>query len=246
MIRKHMLAILLGVAVPMASGLVSVDSSQDVTPMRSVMTLRVITDRTELRQGNAWTDVSVQLVSPGRDGAPTRVGSVAAKAVSYQPSSHAINLAVVYDSDSGYTHVVRGQQTFYVAQPEDMFSCGLGPGVLYLRRSIFKARAAKDDVAQVIAQFVSTVDDAELFRVEAPDSELRIDLRMAAGVPFEFWTAGAKNDQPASPTILGIDVTGTVLRLDLESPSRNRRGSFWVELKEGRLLRASIGVPAEK
>ena len=86
-----------------------------------------------------------------------------------------------------------------------------------------------------IAHFAQVVDDKQL--LQAKSREVTIDLRNAATAEMFGQSAGSAHG--AIPTILAREVVDTVLRLDLESPSGRVRQSFWIDLKEGKLLKPS-------
>ena len=70
---------------------------------------------------------------------------------------------------------------------------------------------------------------------------MSVGLRNAADPwsDLDMWTHPPGSSFPGSPTTLALDVVDEVLRLDLENQAGSRRMSFWIDLKEGKLLKRS-------
>ena len=186
-----------------------------------------------------WDERIVDLVVSSTSGAGTTVEKVGSKAAIYIPSGKTaeFQLAVISEPRSGNSYIVRGYQTFYVVHNGDMLAVLVGSGKVSWLGSYFKLSTHSDDVA-VISRFVSQTNDEALFRSD----QRRVWVSLRPGVPDQFFLAGSllESSQIAIPSISAIDLANGVLRLDLVSDRAKYKGTFWIDLDAGTLLRSVL------
>lgn len=204
--------------------------------MASQLPTKTIVDRLNLASPQSWTDGKTTIVVPGSETAPAKIESVDVKTVYYKSQALGITLALLSNPATGWTYVVQGDQSFYVVRSRDLISCLVGIGDLIVRDSIFKVETPPQGDRDVLARFVAEVDDMKMLALSR--QSVRID--MAAGVPTPFWTArGGLDQQPAQPTLKGVDLRGDMLHLDLVGGG-HYTGAFWVDIRRNRLARTEI------
>ena len=151
----------------------------------------------------------------------------------------ALHLAVIPDRHGSYTYVVRGRQSFYISDADDMVSCMLGSGTLQIRGSIFRTRTSKDGVSAAIAEFVAAIDDSQLLRADGPDSGRVVDLK--GNTRPEFWAAGSGlSSQAGFPQLISVGLADGVLTLRLRSDGGRYEGTFLVDWSQKTLVRSVI------
>ena len=186
-----------------------------------------------------WDEGIVDLVVPDVSDAGTTVEKVAAKAALYIPSgkTEEFQLAVISERRSGQSYVVRGYQTFYVMHKTDMLAVLVGAGKVSWIGSYFRLPTSSDEVV-LISRFVSQTNDEALSRSD----QRRVWVSLRPGVPDEFFLAGStlETSKVAFPTVGAIGLANGVLRLDLVSDRAKYKGTFWIDLDAGTLLRSVL------
>lgn len=219
-----------GVAVSLSTANTVVTIAQDREP-------RTVYRRADLALPDAWVNTTVTLVTVNSDGGGISIADVQAKTVAYSRRD------VVYASLSriespldGLTYVVRGGQSFYLADRSSGIRSWLVDTGLAVRDSLVRTPTGAGEVALLEALVDGTTDATLAAWAQGP---LVIDLRQ--GVPNPFWTArGGLDSQGASPAIDRIDVADGILQLDLSGGGTTYNGSFWVNLTTLRLLRSVV------
>ena len=210
-----------------------VECSQDQQPMKP----KIVTQLGDLTKRQVWKDVRVDLVSPE---APTILRTVNAKAVSYQrtPLTQQFWLAIIPNSHSGFVHLVRGYQTFYVAHGEEMWASLVSVGELVLARSYSKIRMPSGNPEDALESFQREFDEEKLGH--ADKNRIRVSLR--PGVPAQFFLMGSEagSSGAAFPTVAAVELTNQTLRLDLVSDGNKYSASFWIDLNVQKLTRTVL------
>lgn len=212
------------------------------TPSRQQLTIRT---REQLAKSDSWSNLYVQHVSPGRQGVPQRVETVLTRIATYSSLTGSFNLAVVPVSATGFTyliddrrHSVEGSETFYIDQGDDLLICAVS-SFTHLQPSFAKVRTQPGGLPAAIAHFARTVSDRQLS--EAISRARTVNLRDAYPSASSLFLQSPGSAHGANPTILARNVVDSTLLLDLQSPSGGMYGSFWIVLKEGKLLKHQAG-----
>jgi hypothetical protein len=232
-----MKSILLAAGVILASA--GGSSDQITVEEKTQMPIR---SREALAIDESWTNHPFQQIVPGLSGAPQREHTITARIASYFSPVGVFHLAVVPVPEKGQAFLmdgrrfsVDGRETFYIDQSDDLFTCAVGSGLVHLIPSLARVSSSPGGLSAAVAHLARTVSDDELLK--AKSRERTIDLRTPATAELFGPTAGSAH--PALPTILSKTVVESVLRLDLESPSGQMRRSFWIDLKDGKLLKSA-------
>jgi len=196
----------------------------------------LVTTRGELGVAGSWVDETAKFVVPAMPGRVSTTTNVRVKTIIYRTASAGdLRLTAISDPHTKYTYVVRGAQTFYVSDDADMIVCLVGSGSLEVRGSLFRTITSDEGDAPALARFATEVDD---YRLLAEDGRVvRIDL--TPGVPSRFWTGGATPERTA-PLVSAIHVSRGLLRLDVMGDTGGSKATFWVDLKEMKLLKTAV------
>ena len=203
------------------------------------MSARIVTQLSDLAGKQAWKDVSIDLVMPSKAGAPTKVEKVSAMALTYQrtPLTQGFDLAIIPNRYSGLVHLVRGYQTFYIADGDELWACSVSPGQVILSRSYSRVRIPSSPEL-AIASFVPEFGEEKLR--QADEKHALVSLR--PGVPARFFRLGSDPDYsvPGRLTVAAIDFADRTLRLDLVSDGKVYKGTFWIDLDAQKLMRSVL------
>jgi hypothetical protein len=191
--------------------------------------------RAQLSSLDAWEPGSVKRIIPGSRGTHMSVEQIGAFSALVELPRRSY-VTIFRDPANGMAVATRGGQYFYVWDGDDLLACAT-EGFFSWSRSYRTAKAPAGNLQQLITWFVTGVDDGRLEQINRSVS--RIDLRHAAPLPF-FTAESAGGSFPGDPTLDDLDLTNGILRLDLSSPKRRYRASFWMNLAENRLLRSVV------
>jgi hypothetical protein len=194
----------------------------------------------ELRRTEAWESTRIDLVVPRSNGSETKIEKIDVRSVSFQrtPLTPMFVLSVIPNRRSGLVHFIRGYQSFYIADGDDLWACLMSSSDVLLEKSYSKTRmkSARDELP--IASFISEFNEDRIS--QADQKRTRISLR--PGVPAAFFHL--KSDSGTSVgghlTVIAIDITDRTLRLDLVSDFRRYSGTFWIDLDAQKLTRTVV------
>ncbi len=190
----------------------------------------------ELSNIQSWDDTSVTLIVPAVTSTPTHSENLRAKAAWYRrplpPETFHFN--VISDPYTKYTYVIRGGQSFYVSDKDDLLACTVGFGNFSWAGSYFKAPTEPNGAEAILAQFSIALGDTSPIK-----SDYSVSLRN--GVPVEFFLADSQlTPKLGIPTVKQVAVSDGVVQLSLLSPGGRYEGTFWIDLRGRRLLRSVI------
>jgi hypothetical protein len=190
-------------------------------------------------------EITVKLIVPGSSGLlgfhskKCRIDAVSAKEVLYKNGSIINSFVIISDPNTGRNYVFPSSDTncFYISYNSGMvvFSLGYGADFMWFERYFEVSKSA--NVNTVVARFVSEFgDDQKIsqFYRKVP----RVNL-MSAANRF-FFSANSNSTAPAIPIIKSIDLTGEVLCLNLLSDGGKFAGSFWIDLKDKKVVKSVV------
>jgi hypothetical protein len=185
--------------------------------------------------------IMVKLVIPGSSGQLVKkcqINNVSAREIIYRPTegSEMYSLAAIYDSHSKKTFIVPSLFDFYISNGSGMLACKLSLGDLVWCKNYFEVIKSTGDLDAAIAQFASSSDENVLR--QKLNKIYRVSLRNAA--PPLFFTTNSGTSQPTTGTIKTISMTDDTLRLDMISEGGKFTGSFWIDLKAGKIIKSVI------
>jgi hypothetical protein len=214
--------------------------AQEGSSPMSVGSPKVVVERDALALQTNWLDESVELVIPAASGETRRVRAPARTVIFRVPGGE-FPMSFVEDPSGKAAYIVRGQQSFYVLLGDRLLSCRLDSGPFRVTPSVQRVDGSAAQATRLATDVLRSITDAKLLESLGPRAGKTIDLRGANAAPPFFFTVGSTlSSQGAVPTIKSMEIAGTVLKLDLESPGGRYQGTFWIDVNDVVLLRANV------
>jgi hypothetical protein len=157
------------------------------------------------------------------------------------PAGHIEWMAAFQDPHTQKSYIVPFPCDFCIADNAVITSFDASGGVLVWYRSYFDMPESAGNLDATIKQFAAISDDekVEMVRMDALRSN-RVQLWAAATPPFFSPDPVGAVSYRVNGIISSIDVTDGILRLDMLSPRRDLKGSFWIDIKASKIITSTV------
>jgi hypothetical protein len=191
------------------------------------------------------TNIYVKVIAPGSSGPPAKKSIIEnISAIPFRVrTSNGVEyaFAVIHDPLAKSNHVISQQNDFLISTSSGIVACHQAFENFMFSKSFFSLPESAG-ANTTIDQFTSTFpfDDVLKLTLKFEKSTQRVMLRGAAPPGFFAAHSEKDNSQPGQPTIKNFDVVDDIVKLDLLSEEGKFSGTFWIDLKAGKVLKAIV------
>jgi hypothetical protein len=189
------------------------------------------------------TNIYLKVIAPGSSGPPASrsiIENISATPFRVKLSNGVeYAFAVIHDPLTKSNYVVSQQNDFLISTGSGIIACRQAFGTFMYCKSFFGLPESAG-ANTIIDQFTPTFPFDDINKTLEFEKTVRRD-RLEDAAPFGFFNAhSGDGSQPGQPTIRDFDVVDDIVKLDLLSEEGKFSGTFWIDLKARKVVKAIV------